>query len=470
MISRIAQKEFKEILREGRFRTAAIITIALLLISVVISRSYYLSVNEQHQQARQNERNVWVSQDAKNPHSAAHYGTYAFKPKYPLSLIDPGVDKYTGISIYLEAHKRNEAQYMAAQDQTGLARFGDLTPDFILLFIIPLLIVLLGFNAFTREREQGTLALLKSQGVSPVSLALGKWLGAYIPIVLLVVPTFVLSAVLLAFIKDFGQFNVGALVLLLLVYLIYYAIFTSLTLTVSALSKNSGIALVTMLAVWIVSVLGMPKVASNLADGLYPYPTRQSFEASVNEDKKKGLNGHEPWSDEAKKLEKAVLVEYKVDSVQHLPFNFDGYLMQKGEEHDAEIFFKHYALLQERFQKQTNVYRWSALLSPFLPARFLSMGIARTDYQTHWNFADAAEKYRLAMMDKLNMNFANNTKYSDEAWDWKADPALWKDVPEFNYEPPTYATVLQQNVSNLLILLGWLAASFIGLIFFTKRI
>lgn len=470
MISKIAQKEFKEILREGRFRTAAIITIALLLIAVVISRGYYLSVNEQHQQAMEKERKVWVNQEAKNPHSAAHYGTYAFKPKYPLSLIDPGVDKYVGISIFMEAHKRNEAQYMAAQDQTGLARFGDLTPDFILLFILPLLIILMGFNAFTREREQGTLALLKSQGVTPVNLALGKWLGAYIPILLLVVPTFALSAVLLASLQDFGQFNFGALALLMLVYLFYYAIFTSLTLTISAVSKNSGIALVSLLAIWILSVLGMPKVTSNLADGLYPYPTRQAFEASVNEDRKNGLNGHDPWSDEAKKLEKAVLVEYKVDSVQHLPFNFDGYLMQKGEEHDAEIFFKHYDVLREQFQNQTKVYRWSAVLSPFLPTRFLSMALARTDYQAHWNFADAAEKHRLNMMDKLNMYFAKNTTYGDAAWDYKADPALWKDVPEFTYEPPTYATVLQQNASNLLILLGWLGLSFLGLIYVTKKI
>lgn len=470
MILKIAQKEFKEILREGRFRTAAIITVALLLIAVVISRGYYISVNEQHQQAADNERNVWESQDAKNPHSAAHYGTYAFKPKYPLSLVDPGVDKYTGISIFLEAHRRNEAQYMAAQDQTGLARFGDLTPDFILLFILPLLIILMGFNAFTREREQGTLALLKSQGVSPIHLAFGKWLGAYLPILLLVVPAFALSAVLLGVIKDFGEFNIGELLLMMLVYLVYYAIFNSITLIISALSKNSGIALVSMLAIWIVSVLAMPKLASNLADGLYPYPTRQAFEARVNEDKKNGLSGHDPWSDEAKKLEKAVLIEYKVDSLEQLPFNFDGYLMQKGEEHEAEIFFKHYALLQQQFENQTNVYRWSAVLSPFLPTRFLSMAIARTDYQTHWNFADAAEKYRLAMMDKLNMNFANNTKYSDEAWDWKADPALWKEIPEFTYEPPTYAAILQQNVSNLLILLSWLAFSFIGLIFITKRI
>lgn len=468
MIAKIAQKEMKELLREGRFRVAALITVALLLMATFISRSYYVSVNEQHRQAAQNERNVWVSQDTKNPHSAAHYGTYAFKPKYPLALIDQGVDKYAGISIFLEAHARHDAQYAAAQDQTGLTRFGDLTPDFILMFIIPLLIVLLGFNAFTREREQGTLALLKSQGVAPGALAMGKWLGAYVPVALITAGAFAVAALLLANLSDFGQFSFGALLLMLLIYLVYYAIFTGLTLAVSAWSRNSGVALVLMLAVWIVSCLGMPKVASNLADTLYPFPSRQDFAMAISEDKKSGLDGHNPWSDEAKELERQVLAEYGVDSVQQLPFNFDGYLMQKGEEHEAEIYFKHYNLLKEQFANQSRVYRLSALLSPFLPARLLSMTIARTDYETHWDFADAAEKYRLDMMNALNMDLAENSEYGN--WAYKADPALWAEVPQFSYEPRPYGEVLQQNLSNILLLLGWLGLSFLMLMIAARKL
>ncbi|MFM7857625.1 MAG: hypothetical protein ACKO96_38320, partial [Flammeovirgaceae bacterium] len=122
MILKIALKELKEIVREGRFRITAITVFVLLLAALFVSRSYYASVNAQHNEAKENARGEWLSQGQKNPHSAAHYGTYAFKPKYPLSLIDNGVDKYTGVSIYLEAHKRNEAQHAAAQDQTALSR------------------------------------------------------------------------------------------------------------------------------------------------------------------------------------------------------------------------------------------------------------------------------------------------------------------------------------------------------------
>ncbi len=468
MIFQIVKKEWSEILREGRFRIALGIALALLLVSVAISRNHYAYVQAQHQEAKENARNIWVSQDEKNPHSAAHYGTYAFKPKYPLSLIDQGVDKYAGISIFLEAHKRNEAQYMAAADQTGLARFGELTPDFILLFILPLLAILIAYDSFTREREGGTLQLLKSQGLPGWKLALGKWGGVSLPIYALAGGLFLVAAVLLGALQDFGEFEPGHLLLLFAVYAAYFAIFINLALIVSALSPTSGISLVASLAIWMLSCLAAPKAASNLADALHPYPTRQEFAEQIAEDRKSGLDGHNPWNKEAQLLQQQLLAEYGVDSVQQLPFNFDGYIMQKGEEHEAEIYYKHYALLKDQHEAQTRVYRAAALASPFLPARFLSMAIARTDYQTHWDFAHAAEAYRVEMQNALNSDFAQNSTYGD--WEYLADKSLWSSIPDFSYEPAEMGAVLNRNASNLLVLLLWLCGSFAGLFFVSRNL
>jgi len=468
MIFRITLKELKENLREGRIRLSLLIVLALLLVSVFISRGYYLSVQQQHAEAKEAARDVWVSQDEKNPHSAAHFGTYAFKPKYPLALIDQGVDKYAGISIYLEAHNRNEAQYMAAADQTALSRFGELTPDFILLFIIPLLIILISYNAFSRENEQGTLRLLKSQGLNMWSLAMGKWWSVFLPVMLLCCLLFGVAAIFLGSLEDFGTLAPAELLIMLLVFLLYYAVFINLSLLVSALSKNSGISLVLLLSIWILSCLAAPKAANNLANGLHPYPTRMAFEAAIAEDKKNGLDGHDPWNQEAIRLEKAVLTEYGVDSLHQLPFNFDGYRMQKSEEHEADIYFKHYAYLREQHERQTDIYQATALFSPFLPARFLSMAIARTDYHTHWDFADAAENYRIQMQAALNNDFAQKTSYGD--WSYKADRKLWESIPDFSYDPPELGEILQTNVLNIVILLLWFGLSLGGLFFATSKL
>nr|WP_299344847.1 DUF3526 domain-containing protein [Allomuricauda sp.] len=466
MILKTFQKETKELLRDGRVRISVIIVLLLLGVAVWISAKQYQNINEQYEAAKIAERAIWDNQGEKNPHSAAHYGTYAFKPKYPLSLVDQGVDKFAGTSIFLEAHKRNEAQFSAAADQTGLARFGDLTPDFILLFIIPLLIILLGYNSFTKEREMGTLTLLKSQGISNWKWLLGKWLALFFPIFCLTALLFLIAGILLGNLNDFGVFNSSSLLMMFVVYVGYYIIFINIVLLISARTKKSGISLVVSLCVWIIACLAAPKAASNIAETKHPYPTRQEFAANVLKDKKEGLDGHNPWSKEAKLLEEEVLKKYGVDSLHQLPFNFDGYRMQKGEEHEAEVYFKHYNYLKNQYTQQADVYQSLAAISPYLPTRFLSMAIAHTDYATHWDFADAAEEYRIATQKFLNDNFAENSEYGN--WGYRADASFWKSLPTFDYDPPELGSILSRNTSNLGILGLWLATSF-GLLLFTTK-
>lgn len=468
MIFRTFLKETRELLRDGRIRIAFLLVIALLGVAVWISARQYAHVNEQYKAAKTAERAVWDNQGAKNPHSAAHYGTYAFKPKYPLSLVDQGVDKYTGTSIFLEAHNRNEAAFSAAADQTGLARFGDLTPDFVLLFIMPLLIILLGYNSFTKEREMGTLTLLKSQGISNWNWMMGKWLALFLPVFLITALLFLVAGGILSNLDDFGVFNGRSLLMMFLVYMGYYTVFINLVLLISALTKSSGISLVASLSVWIIACLAAPKAASNIAETQHPYPTRQEFAANILQDKKAGLDGHNPWSEEAKRLEKEVLEEYGVDSLSQLPFNFDGYRMQKGEEHEAAVYAKHYNYLKEQYTNQSEVYRSLAIISPYLPTRFMSMAFAHTDYATHWHFSDAAEDYRIATQKFLNDHFAENSSYGD--WSYQADPEVWKQLPPFEYDPPELASILASNTSNLGILALWLLGTFGLLTVSLKRI
>ncbi len=468
MIKSTFIKEIKQLTRDGRVTTAFFIVMGLLAMAIWISNKRYTTINQEYSDAKSAEREIWDNQGEKNPHSAAHYGTYAFKPKYPLSLIDQGVDKYAGTSIFLEAHKRNEAQFSMAADQTGLARFGDLTPDFILLFIIPLLIVLLGYNSFTKEHEMGTLVLLKSQGTSVRKLIFGKWLAIMSPVSLITALLFLIAGISLSNLDDFGVFSWSSLSMLFLVFLCYYAVFVNLVLIISSRAKKSGIALVLSLGIWIITCLIVPKISSNIADAKHPYPTRQEFAANILKDKLAGLDGHDPWSKQAKQLEKQVLEAHGVDSLHQLPFNFDAYRMQKGEEHEAEVYFKHYKYLKNQFTEQSKVYRGLATFSPFLPARFLSMAIARTDYATHWNFSDAAEDYRIKTQAFLNNNFAENSAYGD--WSYRANADTWKKLPAFEYEPPQLDEILADNTSNLLILSAWLLASFGFLFISIKKI
>ena len=66
----IAKQTFTDILREGRFRTAALLISLFFLLSVVGAYNYYASLKKQHTEASEKMRGQWESQKDKNPHSA----------------------------------------------------------------------------------------------------------------------------------------------------------------------------------------------------------------------------------------------------------------------------------------------------------------------------------------------------------------------------------------------------------------
>ena len=461
-------KELKELVRDGRFKITIVITFILLIIATITGVNQYRNNNRQYLESVKKERNVWETQSEKNPHSAAHYGTYAFKPKFALSLFDYGVTKYTGNSIFLEAHNRNEASFSEANDQTSLARFGTLSINFVLIYLFPLIIILIGYNSYTKEIENQTFTLLKSQGVHPIKLALGKWFTNLIPIVVLTIIIFLVIGIVLSSIDNLAFFSWSSLLSLLLSYLFYYVIITTITILISMWSKSSGMSLVNSLIIWIVFSFITPKIATNFANENHPYPSKKEFNARISKDKKNGLDGHNPWNKAAKKLEIETLKKYVVDSIHKLPFNYAGYRIQKGEEHEAKILEKHYNILNEIAKNQNKTYKELSFLSPFIPVRFLSMDIANTSDNLHWKFTKAAENYRIEQQRFLNNDLKDNSKLGQRNYKMSSDK--FKNLTKFNFTPPSLSEILKENTQNMLFLSLWFFIPFLGLIISSKKI
>ncbi|MGF1670126.1 MAG: ABC transporter permease subunit, partial [Balneolaceae bacterium] len=364
MILTIAKKEMKELFRDGKMKTFLVLLIGLSIFSGWIGFDHYQSVKAEHEQAQQRDRLVWENQGEKNPHSAAHYGIYAFKQMHPLSFVDAGIDHYEGIAIFMEAHVRNHSEFARAQDETALARFGHLSLGFVLLYLLPLFVLLAGFNSFSREKESGTLKMMIGQGVAPWNILLGKWMGLFTPGALFLLLILAAAGVLIAVTGDFSGFHLGSLAMMGLVYLLYLIVFVNITLLVSLLAKNENQALVLLAAIWILAVLIAPNISASIANHTYPYPSSQQYEDQLAIDRRDGFEGYEPWSIASVQLREQTLLEYGVNSVDELPFNYRGFAFQKSEEHEAVLYEYHFNKLREIQENQEDVYRSMAVLSP----------------------------------------------------------------------------------------------------------
>lgn len=92
MISTIARKELTEMLRDGRFRASVAIVLLLLSTALALGVVNYREVRRAQREAQARDREAWLGQGPRNPHSAAHFGTYAFKPSSPLAFLDTGLN------------------------------------------------------------------------------------------------------------------------------------------------------------------------------------------------------------------------------------------------------------------------------------------------------------------------------------------------------------------------------------------
>lgn len=452
MLRTVAGKEYRELVRDGRFRWAGGIVTGLLLVAGLAGFTAWREQAAQRDAAQATMQASWFNQPPKNPHSAAHYGLWAFKPQLPLAFLDRGVDPYTGTASWLEAHRMNEFRFRPAMDATAAQRFGEWTAAAVLQQLVPLLIVLLAFSAFAGERERGTLRQLASLGVPMRTLQAGKALGVAGALAVLAVPTAVLGAAVV--LASGGVEGLVRLAALSGVYLAYFALVVAIVLLVSARARSARSALLTLLTLWVANGLLVPRVASDIARAAVPTPSAREFQEDVQRALATGIDGHAPAGARARALRDSVLRAHGVATVDSLPFNYDGFSMQRGEEHANAVYAHLFGRLWDRFAAQDRAQLAGAVMAPVIAVRFLSMGIAGTDFGQHRAFAERAEAYRQLFNQVMNDDIASHAA-PGESFSYQADSTLWRTLPAFTYDAPGLSAVLAAHAGSLVLLGAW---------------
>lgn len=465
MIWRIARKELTEMVRDGRFRVLGAMVLLVSLISLGAGWRHYAEIDRQHRQAQSATREQWLTQPPKNPHSAAHYGVYAFKPKSPLAIVDTGLDPYVGVTVWLEAHKQNELKYRPAQDRTAVQRFGEMTGAEVLQVLLPLFIVMMTFSAFSGEREQGTLRQVLSLGVRRRDLALGKALGIALALGLVMVPATMLGVIAFAWSagESFLAGDPSRAVWLVALYLLYFVLMIAISLAVSATARSSRLALVAMLAFWFANGLVASRAVGDLAAWLYPTPSAVEFQKALDRD----VNDQPEMQRRLERRKAELLRTHGVSSVDALPVAFSGISLQEGEEHGNEVFDRHYGDLFDVYERQNTIYQLGGLVAPMLAVRSLSMGLAGTDFAQHRHFITAAESYRRLIQRAMNGDIA---EHQQKGQVYLAGRELWEKVPELEYVAPSTSWVLGNTKWSLLILAAWTVAAVSWMLAATSRI
>ena len=448
----IAVKDATETWRDGRFRWAAGLLFVLLLAAIAGGVQHQQQIARQHADAQQAERDAWLDKGDMNPHAAAHYGAFVFKPVQPLSAIDPGLDPFLGVFVFLEAHKQQLARHRPIEDAAPTRRLGLLTPATAALVLLPLLVVSLTFSSFAGERDQGTLRPLLALGVSRWSLLAGKAIGALLPVILVIVPAVIVGAIFVYLNRPADpEAPIGARALgLLIVYLTHAMVWTGLGLAISARARSQSTALVVLLALWFANAFVMPPVAMAIAKAITPAPSALEFAAAIDDEKA-------TWPDWDERVERVMerFLEGEFEATM-APANVEVVALIESEAEETALFDRHFAGLFDTYAAQARTYERAAIVSPTLAARTLSMTLAGTDEVHDREFAAAAARYRAQMLATLNSELASSGRLN--TFDYVRGRDLWEKVPPFDYDVPGAGWALSGRRVSVIVLAAWLAA------------
>ena len=442
--------EWRNLIRDRLFSYSTIFFV--LSLSLVVWMGILQQENQLLSQsdAQKHVRKQWENLEAMNPHRAAHYGSFAFKPLNILNAMDGGINDITGNVLQLEGHVQNEVIYSESSQALSISKFGKLKSSLILQYVIPLFLIFLSFGSMSKEKETQRIRLLILQGASIEKLVNAKSISVWIYGLFLLIVTVTIQSI-------FGSTNpeiFKRLVYILLSYGLYYFIITSLSIYLSATLKDKTSALSSILAIWILWTIFLPKIWGNAVEKVHVLPDRKTFKEDMRAERNQGIDGHNPYDKRREDLKNKYLSEYQVDSLSQLPINFDGIVMQADEEYGNLVWDKHFGSNYSIMQKQKSLYQFSGLLNPFASLQSASMGFCGTDMIHHLDFLKKAEDYRRVLIKALNDKHAyGGSKTGD--WKWTVDSEFFKSVQGFTYETPRISNHLNHYLIDLLLLFYW---------------
>ncbi len=409
MFGVLFSKEIREHLKTFRFGAALITTFALVLMSVWILGDDYIrrrdNYNRIAERAAQAESEVFVPSFL---FPVVHY------PPSPLSIFAQGEDRHLGNSVVIDRWEVPRGATDSLTDNVLL----NAVPSFDLLAIFSMVIsifgILMSYDSINGERERGTLKLICLGKTSRAQIFLAKFAAGVCVIALPFLISFIGSLLVLQMVHGIGFTLVQwlAIFLMILVGLIYGALFFALGMLCSSLARRSSTSLILSLLLWATGVLLIPDAATNIASMLeeLPDPTEiTTFEQVSYRETREKISVHvisaRPDGD--------ISIMGVSGLVIPKPYLFDGNpamyrwfadvlkfgepLYQKRAEEVWQVSRKH----EDAMIRQAELASLLSTPAPAYHLRTALTALSGTDYSVNREFIESARRFRSAFLKRM---------------------------------------------------------------------
>ncbi len=461
MFRLILDKELREIVGTTKFAvTFGVCAVLILLAFYVGARNYQVSRAEYEGAVVENLRQMeglteWREIDNR-----------IFLPPQPLASLVSGVSNDIGRTVEVQSRGELRSEDSRFNEDPIFAVFRFLDLEFIFTIVLSLFAILFGFDAINGEKERGTLRLSFANSVPRDKYILGKLVGSFLALVVpLLIPILLgcLMIPLLGVPMDANSWT--RLAMVILAGILYFGVFLTLSVFVSALTQRSSSSFLLLLVLWIFAVLIVPR-ASVLVSG------RAVDVPSVDEvDYEKGKYSRQLFSEQMEGMQKYLQTAASTDD--HQKFMADMQEFSKGQaEERAEKMRVFTEQLNEQRENKSNARERVALalarLSPTASFSLASADLASTSLELRSSYMQAADAYQEAfgrfMAEKgVNSGFMRfSVRHAGVEEEEEPEPIDTRELPDFTYEAPPAREAISESLPDLGLLFLFNVVFFAG--------
>ena len=289
MFTTLLMKEIRETIITGKF------FIATVLCLILIPLGMYITTQEYRQYIHDYRHAVQLYQQRSEGKVGAMFKAEGYRPPSPLSVfaggLEPVLPNKAVTSESRDVFQEATAGVVKISNESGMhnplaSLFGKMDYLFNVGFVLSIFALLFTVSGITAEREMGTLKLIASNPVPKWSILLAKITGNYLVFLLPFVVAFLIGLLILNLSGVFSMNASGVSQAILVIFgvsvLFLFCMFT-FGMLVSVTSNHSMTAIVSMLVIWVVFALIIPKLSPMVAQVIKPVESGQILASKIQD-------------------------------------------------------------------------------------------------------------------------------------------------------------------------------------------
>ncbi len=438
--------------------------VVLVLCLSIIPLGFYVSVKNYSQRLSDYQQEVQSYRD-KTGHVSAYMAAEGVHPPSPLSIFSRGLDNKMPYKVITSRDGDYKIEYAKPDNKKDM--LGEIDFAFIVAFVLSILAIVFTFSAISGDKESGVLRGVLSNAVLRRQVLMAKLIGNYVVFLVPFLLSMLVALLIVYFsgiIPIFSAELFPAVLVMIGISLIFLFTLFNLGLWVSALTRNSILSINVLLLVWIVLGLVIPKISPIIGAVIYPVESTSVFESKkmllraniLKEQVKEEESLYEEIRTQMRPGSKGVSSDWK-----DINDAYDEKVTPIREKYEQQLISETDKLTNDyttRCNKQNNIAKTIARLSPINSVNNLMAEVSGTGYSEADNFMQHAKQFQATVKQEVYDKYVVKIYHAQGASMSGYDTPSGFDektaaIPVLdNYKHVAISQVFQQNWVDIMLL------------------